>query len=106
MDTKSATNERHRATEAPERTGAEVPVATGEALLRDRLRHFVREEPWLAVATGVALGGVLGGLCFPKIGRFLFIATAGYVARGFWQHEGHLDIDDVMASLEGSRNEI
>lgn len=102
MDIESATNASANAGDASE-SAAEAPGAPGEAPLRTRLRRAVNEEPWLAVCAGAAVGGALGGLFLQGAARFVFIAAAGYLAHGLWQREGSLDIDDVIARLEGRR---
>ncbi len=79
----------------------EVPGVGEAARLGARLRRIVNDEPWLAVGAGAALGGALGGLFLQRAARFVFIAAAGYLAHGLWQREGSLDIDDVIAKLEG-----
>jgi hypothetical protein len=77
----------------------EREVATEEALLRARLRGFVRDRPWLAVAAAAAAGGLLGGVWFSRAGRLVFAATTGFVAHDLWHREGKLAVDDVVAKL-------
>ncbi len=79
----------------------EAHVATGEAMLRARLRDLVRERPWLAMAAAAAAGGVLGGVWFSRAGRLAFAATTGFVAHELWHREGRLAVSDVAARLAG-----
>jgi hypothetical protein len=76
-------------------------VGDGEAILRARMRGLVREQPWLAVAAGAALGGMLGGVAFSRLGRLAFAATAGFVAHELWHREGQLGVNDIVARLAG-----
>jgi hypothetical protein len=74
---------------------------TGEAILRERLRGLVREQPWLAVAAAAATGGVLGGIWFSRAARLVFAAATGFVAHELWHREGQLSVSDVITRLSG-----
>jgi hypothetical protein len=80
-------------------THAPEQVRTQEAILRERVRETVRQNPLLAVAAASAVGAVLGGVVFSRLGRLVFIAATGYVANELWHREGRLDIDDVIEKL-------
>jgi hypothetical protein len=82
--------------------GTPDEAETGSA----KIRAFVRERPWLSVAAGAALGGVLGGLATSRLARLAFVATAGFVAHELWHREGGLDLDAIFgeaaAGAEGA----
>jgi hypothetical protein len=46
-----------------------------------------------------ALGIVLGGVFFSRLGRLLFVASVGYIANELWNREGRLGIDQVVDRL-------
>jgi hypothetical protein len=82
----------------------EEQVATGEAVVRARLRGLVREQPWLAVAAAAAAGGVLGGIWFSRAARLVFAATTGLVAHELWHGEGRLGVSDIVTKLSSATN--
>ena len=86
-------------------TVPEQQEETGEAILRERLRGLVREQPWLAVAAAAATGGVLGGIWFSRAARLVFAAATGFVAHELWHREGQLSVSDIIAKLSGDRGE-
>ncbi len=80
------------------------PTATAdrEAWLRARLPELVvlvRQRPLLTMAIAGAVGAALGGLVFSRLGRLVFLATAGYVANELWHREGRLDTGKLIESL-------
>jgi ElaB/YqjD/DUF883 family membrane-anchored ribosome-binding protein len=83
------------------RTTDTEPAATGEAILRARLRGLVREQPWLAVAAAAATGGALGGIWFSRAARLVFAAATGFVAHELWHREGQLSVSDIVTKLSG-----
>jgi DUF883 C-terminal glycine zipper region len=84
-----------------ETTGPRTPqrVVSEEALIRDRLRDLVREQPLVAVGAAGAVGALLGGLFLSRLGRLVAVAAAGYVANELWHREGRLAIDDLVERL-------
>ena len=78
-------------------------VATGEALVRARLRALVREQPWLAVGAAAVAGSVLGGICFSRAGRLVFAATTGVALHELWHREGQLAVSDIVTNLSRDR---
>ncbi|HTB75861.1 MAG TPA: hypothetical protein VK762_21575 [Polyangiaceae bacterium] len=76
---------------------------TDEAILRERLRGFVRDRPWLSVAAAAAAAGVLGGVWFSRTGRLAFAAVTGFVAHELWHREGRLGVSDIVAKLSTDR---
>jgi hypothetical protein len=86
-------------------TEQEQQEETGEAILRERLRGLVREQPWLAVAAAAATGGVLGGIWFSRAARLVFAAATGFVAHELWHREGQLSVSDIITKLSGDRGE-
>ena len=84
------------------------PMTTGtaptqEAGIAGRLKDLVREQPLLAVAAAGAVGMTFGGVVFSRMGRFLFLAIAGYVASDLWRREGQLDVMELLGRLSGER---
>jgi hypothetical protein len=43
----------------------------------------------------VAVGGVVGGILFSRLGQLACAAAAGFVAHELWRREGSLSIDEV-----------
>ncbi len=81
----------------------EARLAAGEALLRAQLRGLVREQPWLAVAAAAAVGSMLGGIVFSRVGRLAFAATTGFIAHELWHREGQLAVNELVARLASER---
>ncbi len=77
-------------------------VVSGEAIVR-RLRVLVRRQPWLAVATAAAAGGILGGLCFSRAARLVFAGATGFVAHDLWEREGRLGVSDIVRKVSRAR---
>jgi hypothetical protein len=74
-------------------------VVTPDELVIGRLRRLMRERPLLVVAGAGALGGVLGGILFSRLGRLLFLGAVGYVGNELWHREGRLAIDFLVERL-------
>jgi hypothetical protein len=77
--------------------------ASGEAVVRERLRVLIRRKPWLAVATAAAAGGLLGGICFSRAARLVFAGATGFVAHDLWQREGRLGVSDIVRKVASGR---
>lgn len=77
---------------------------TWEAGIAGRVTDLVREQPLVAVAAAGAVGIALGGVVFSRLGRFAFLAIAGYVVSDLWRREGHLDVQDLLGRLSGERH--
>ncbi|HXN33828.1 MAG TPA: hypothetical protein VN894_18290 [Polyangiaceae bacterium] len=66
-----------------------------------RLEDLVRTRPLVAVAGAGALGAVLGGVLFSRLGRLALVAATAYVANGLWHRKGRLHIDEFIEGLSG-----
>jgi hypothetical protein len=64
-----------------------------------RFVEAVRERPLLAVLAASGVGATLGGLVFSRVGRFVFLAAAGYVASELWRREGMIDTREILGRL-------
>jgi hypothetical protein len=53
----------------------------------------------VTVAAATAVGTLMGGVFFSRLGRLVFAVAAGYVANELWHREGRLGIDDVADRL-------
>jgi hypothetical protein len=76
--------------------------AVGEptpATLRTRLVEAVRSRPLLAVLAASGVGATLGGLVFSRLGRFVFLAAAGYAVSELWRREGTIDTREILTRL-------
>jgi hypothetical protein len=78
-------------------------AASGEASVGEQLRVLVREQPWLAVATAAAAGGVLGGLWLSRAARLAFAGAAGFVAADLWRREGPLGVAEIVRKASSGR---
>ncbi|MCL2449302.1 MAG: hypothetical protein FWD17_10165 [Polyangiaceae bacterium] len=67
--------------------------------IRSRLVAAVRSRPLLAVLAASGIGATLGGLVFSRLGRFVFLAAAGYAASELWRREGIIDTHEILARL-------
>ncbi len=76
---------------------------SGEAVLRERLRVVVREQPWLAVAAAAAAGGVLGGVWFSRAARLAFAGVTGFVLHDLWHREGRLGVGEIVRKVSSAR---
>jgi hypothetical protein len=76
---------------------------TLEAGIAGRVADLVHSQPLLAVAAAGAVGVALGGVVFSRLGRFAFLAIAGYVVSDLWRREGHLDVQELLGRLSGER---
>jgi hypothetical protein len=81
-----------------ERANSE-PVIPSDELPSNRLHRLVRQDPLLVVGAAGAVGGVLGGILFSRLGRLLFSAAVGYVANELWHREGRLDIARLVEEV-------
>ena len=68
-------------------------------MVTDSLCDLVHERPLLLMTAAGALGIVLGGVFFSRLGRILFVASVGYIANELWNREGRLGIDQVVDRL-------
>ncbi|MGD0674679.1 MAG: hypothetical protein ABSC94_04630 [Polyangiaceae bacterium] len=71
-------------------------------LLQERLQVFVEERPLIAAIGAGAIGAVLGGLIFSRLGRLVFLAAVGYVANELWDREGRIDIPALLTNLSAA----
>jgi hypothetical protein len=76
---------------------------TFEAGIAGRVADLVHAQPLVAVAAAGAVGVALGGVVFSRLGRFAFLAIAGYVVSDLWRREGHLDVQELLGRLSGER---
>jgi hypothetical protein len=65
----------------------------------ERMRDVVRGRPLLLVAAAGALGIVFGGVVFTRLARFMFVASAGYLANELWHRQGRLGVDQIVGRL-------
>jgi hypothetical protein len=72
---------------------------SGEERMRRKVRSVVRERPLVAVAAATAVGAMLGGVLFSRLGRLVFIAATGYIANELWHREGRLDIRSLLERI-------
>jgi hypothetical protein len=68
---------------------------------RERLREMVRSRPLVAIGAAAAVGGMVGGVLFSRLGRLACAAAAGFVAHDLWRREGSLSIDEVVRRASG-----
>ena len=102
MQTYTPTNLEHAA-------GAKTKSApVADYLTRNGLQELVRTRPMLAFAGAGIVGATLGGLLFPRLGRLMFLAVAGYAASGLLQRQRELDVDEVIGRRpgRGERNAV
>jgi hypothetical protein len=75
------------------------PIAESAGDFRERFIEAVRSRPLLAVLAASGVGATLGGLVFSRLGRFVFLAAAGYVAGELWRREGVIDTREILTRL-------
>jgi hypothetical protein len=74
------------------RRGLAIPGATDEAVLGARLVALIQERPLVAMVAAGAVGAMLGGVLFGRVGRLVFVGALGYLANELWRNEGRLDL--------------
>jgi hypothetical protein len=80
---------------------ARAAKSIADHLSPDAIEELVRTKPLVAFAGAGAIGVLLGGLLFPRIGRLAFLAVAGFVANGLLQRQRDLDIEEVVTRASG-----
>jgi hypothetical protein len=83
-------------------TGAETKSASVvQFLTRNGLQELVRTKPLVAFAGAGLVGAAFGGLLFPRLGRLIFLAVAGYAASELLQRQREQDVDELAGRRPG-----
>ncbi len=79
--------------------GDEPAAVDGGELGLRHVEDLVRASPLVAVAAAGALGAVLGGVVFSRLGRLGLVAVTAYLANGLWHRKCQPSMGEVMEEL-------
>jgi hypothetical protein len=72
-------------------------------MMRARLGALVRRQPLVALAAAGAVGALLGGVFFSRLGRLVFLAAAGYVASEMWHRKARVEVHGPAEKARATR---